>query len=93
MVLELAQGKEGTAAGYAEYTRLEEAYARGISLILDHGNLISSSYRGTAWRRSATSARGCHWTQKKRVRCSRWFVRLGPSSPNSSCRTTRSTAR
>eukprot|EP00966_Prymnesium_polylepis_P069253 1609389-Prymnesium_polylepis.1 len=28
MVLEPCQGKEGTAAGYAEYTRLEEARIR-----------------------------------------------------------------
>ena len=40
MVLELSQGKEGTAAGYAEYTRLEEEYARGMGLVLDDGALI-----------------------------------------------------
>eukprot|EP00966_Prymnesium_polylepis_P151565 3502050-Prymnesium_polylepis.1 len=32
MVLELSQGKEGTTAGHAEYTRLEEEYARGMGL-------------------------------------------------------------
>ena len=35
MVLELGQGKESTAASYAEYTRLEEKYALGFGRLLD----------------------------------------------------------
>ena len=35
MVLELGQGKESTAASYAEYTRLEEKYALGFGRVLD----------------------------------------------------------
>ena len=35
MVLELGQGKESTAASYAEYTRLEEKYALGFGQVMD----------------------------------------------------------
>ena len=35
MVLELNQGKETTAAGYADYTQLEERYALGMGKVLD----------------------------------------------------------
>eukprot|EP00966_Prymnesium_polylepis_P159292 3681371-Prymnesium_polylepis.1 len=63
MVLELSQGKEGTAAGYAEYTRLEEEYAWVSS-----STMAGSACRGIACRRSATSARGCRWTRTERAR-------------------------
>jgi hypothetical protein len=39
MVLELNQGKETTAAGFADYTRLEERYAMGMGRILDGADL------------------------------------------------------
>ena len=35
MVLELNQGKETTAAGFADYTQLEERYALGMGKVLD----------------------------------------------------------
>ena len=35
MVLELNQGKETTAAGFADYTQLEERYAMGMGKVLD----------------------------------------------------------
>ncbi|KOO30544.1 reverse transcriptase family protein [Chrysochromulina tobinii] len=35
MVLELNQGKETTAAGFADYTQLEERYALGMGRVLD----------------------------------------------------------
>eukprot|EP00966_Prymnesium_polylepis_P135726 3137451-Prymnesium_polylepis.1 len=49
MVLELSQGKEGTAAGYAEYTRLEEEYARGMGLVLDDRALILPRHSMTSF--------------------------------------------
>ena len=39
LVLELGQGREATAASYAEYTRLEEKYALGLGQVLDGGRL------------------------------------------------------
>ena len=39
MVLELGQGKESTAASYAEYTRLEEKYAMGFGRVLNERSL------------------------------------------------------
>eukprot|EP00966_Prymnesium_polylepis_P224363 5189953-Prymnesium_polylepis.1 len=53
MVLELSQGKEGTAAGYAEYTRLEEEYARGMGLVLD-GELILPRHSEEAFKSFCT---------------------------------------
>jgi hypothetical protein len=53
MVLELSQGKEGTAAGYAEYTRLEEEYARGMGLVLD-GELILPRHSEEAFKNFCT---------------------------------------
>ena len=35
MVLELSQGRETTAAGYAEYTRLEDEYVSGMGQVLE----------------------------------------------------------
>ena len=39
MVLELNQGKETTAAGFADYTQLEERYALGMGKVLDGADL------------------------------------------------------
>jgi hypothetical protein len=38
MVLELGQGKESTAGGYADYVRLEEHYVNGLGKVLDDGS-------------------------------------------------------
>jgi hypothetical protein len=38
MVLELGQGKESTAGGYADYVRLEEQYVTGLGKVLDNGS-------------------------------------------------------
>ena len=40
MVLELGQGKETTAAGYANYTRLEEEYVLGMGRALDERMIL-----------------------------------------------------
>ena len=39
MVLELTQGREATAAGYAEFVSLEEKYAMGMGIMLASGQL------------------------------------------------------
>ena len=39
MVLEMSQGKETTAAGYASYAALEEKYALGMGMVLGGGQL------------------------------------------------------
>lgn len=39
MVLELTQGREATAGGYAEFVALEEKYAMGMGIVLANGQL------------------------------------------------------
>ena len=39
MILELTQGREATAGGYAEFVNLEERYAMGMGLVLANGML------------------------------------------------------
>ena len=39
MILELSQGAETTAGSYAEFTRLEEAYAMGMGMVIGGGGL------------------------------------------------------
>ena len=53
MVLELSQGKEGTAAGYAEYTRLEEEYTMGMGLVLE-GQLLLPRHSAGAFNNFCT---------------------------------------
>jgi hypothetical protein len=53
MVLELSQGKEGTAAGYAEYTRLEEEYTMGMGLIME-GQLLLPRHSAGAFNHFCT---------------------------------------
>ena len=53
MVLELSQGKEGTAAVYAEYTRLEEEYTMGMGLILE-GQLLLPRHSAGAFNNFCT---------------------------------------
>jgi hypothetical protein len=52
MVLELEQGAETTAAGYAEFVRLEEEYASGMGLTLDGqgGNLVMPRHSRGAFK-------------------------------------------
>lgn len=44
MVLELTQGREATAGGYAEFVALVEKYAMGMGIVLANGQL-STNFR------------------------------------------------
>ena len=54
MVLELGQGKETTAASYAEYTRLEELYVQGMGQVLDGGGLKLPRHSPEAFKNFCT---------------------------------------
>ena len=49
MILEMGQGRETTAAAYAEYTRLEEEYVLGMGYVLD-GTLMLPRHNSTCFK-------------------------------------------
>ena len=55
MVLELNQGKETTAAGFADYNQLEERYAMGMGKVLDGAVLLFCISHATTPSRSRIS--------------------------------------
>ena len=54
MVLELGQGKESTAASFADYTQLEERYALGLGRVLDGGSLNLPRHNKEAFKNFCT---------------------------------------
>ena len=54
MVLELAQGKETTAAGYSEFSSLEERYALGMGMVLAEGQLMMPRHSEEAFKNFLT---------------------------------------
>jgi hypothetical protein len=54
MVLELGQGRETTAAGYAEYVRLEELYVRDVGQLVDGHGLRMPRHSASSFKQFVT---------------------------------------
>ena len=54
MVLELTQGREATAASYADYTQLEERYVMGLGRLLEGAELRLPRHSPMAMRNMLT---------------------------------------
>lgn len=76
MVLELNQGKETTAAGYADYTQLEERYALGMGKVLDGAALQLPRHNAESFKNFLT------WmaidADRARSVVARWSRSCGP---------------
>ena len=54
MILELSQGAEASAAGFADYTAKEEAYVMGMSGVLDQSDLVLPRHSAAVFKNFCT---------------------------------------